>query len=116
MLINNTDGGGHPFHLHGHNFWVVATSNEPDAEIVYKGKYVLRDVVTVPAVGWAKIRFVADNPGVWLFHCHIDWHGRAGLVTTFIEAPEFLTKSSFQNMDESMIKACSNPAPSSFSK
>lgn len=33
------------------------------------------------------IRFKADNPGVWLFHCHIDWHLATGLAATMIEAP-----------------------------
>jgi laccase len=45
---------------------------------------VLRDVISVPAEGWAKIRFVADNPGVWLLHCHMDWHVRAGFLFLFI--------------------------------
>ena len=46
-----------------------------------------RDVVLVYGNGYAVIRFVADNPGVTLFHCHIEWHVEAGLTATFIEAP-----------------------------
>ena len=69
IMINNTDGGEHPFHLHGHTVWVVATSAAPDAGALYAPYYTMRDVVSVPANGWAKIRFVADNPGVWLLHC-----------------------------------------------
>ena len=30
---------------------------------------------------------MADNPGVWMFHCHIDWHLSQGLSLLFIEAP-----------------------------
>lgn len=33
------------------------------------------------------LRFKADNPGVWLFHCHIEWHIVSGLVATLVEAP-----------------------------
>ncbi|KAK1398677.1 hypothetical protein POM88_008540 [Heracleum sosnowskyi] len=33
-----------------------------------------RNTIDVPVGGWAVIRVVADNPGVWLFHCHIDTH------------------------------------------
>jgi len=73
MLINNTDGGEHPFHAHGHDFFVVATSEAPDAEALYSPVFLRRDVVSIPANGWARIRFVADNPGAWLFHCHIEW-------------------------------------------
>lgn len=39
------------------------------------------------------LRFAADNPGVWLFHCHIEWHIDQGLVATIIEAPLALQKS-----------------------
>lgn len=31
---------------------------------------------------------VTDNPGVWLFHCHVDWHLETGLAIVFAEAPE----------------------------
>ena len=41
-------------------------------------------------VGWATIRFVADNPGVWLLHCHIEWHMHAGLQSIVIEGPASL--------------------------
>ncbi|KAJ3323899.1 ferroxidase fet3 [Blyttiomyces sp. JEL0837] len=46
-----------------------------------------RDTVVVPAGGFAVVRFVADNPGVWFFHCHIEWHLASGLAATFIESP-----------------------------
>ena len=32
-----------------------------------------RDTATLPQAGWVVVRFVADNPGVWLFHCHLLW-------------------------------------------
>ena len=51
VFINNTDGGEHPFHWHGHNFWVVATSDYPNAETLYANSYLLRDVVSVPPLG-----------------------------------------------------------------
>ncbi|KAJ6772558.1 MULTI-COPPER OXIDASE [Salix koriyanagi] len=40
--------------------------------------------VAVPANGWAVIRFVADNPGVWLMHCHLDVHITWGLAMAFL--------------------------------
>lgn len=52
-----------------------------------------RDTVTVNANSYAVLRFQADNPGVWLFHCHIEWHVIMGLMATIIEAPEELTGS-----------------------
>lgn len=37
---------------------------------------------------------ITDRPlGVWLFHCHIEWHVVSGLVATFVEAPLDLQKT-----------------------
>jgi iron transport multicopper oxidase len=89
MLIINLDNGQHPFHvrsphaslmlvflaphappqLHGHNFWLLATSHAQDERA--DGNYVRRDVVSIPPSGWAKLRFITDNPGAWVLHCHI---------------------------------------------
>jgi iron transport multicopper oxidase len=93
VMINNTDGGSHPMHLHGHAFWIIASSEWPEAEQVNRANYPRRDVVTVPANGAVLIRFIADNPGIWAFHCHIDWHMAAGLLATFVEAPDELRAS-----------------------
>ena len=35
-------------------------------------------------------RFQANNPGVWLFHCHIEYHITSGLMATMVEAPDHL--------------------------
>ena len=51
VFVNNTDGGEHPFHLHGHPVWLVATSDYPEAETLYANNYLYRDVVSIPAVG-----------------------------------------------------------------
>lgn len=54
---------------------------------------VRRDTVLVPPNGNFVIRFKADNPGVWFFHCHIEWHMDSGLAATMIEAPLELQKT-----------------------
>lgn len=33
------------------------------------------------------VRFRTHNPGVWLIHCHMDWHIDAGLTATLVVAP-----------------------------
>jgi len=63
-----------------------------------------RDVVTVPANGYTVIRFLADNPGVWFFHCHIDFHLAAGMAATFIEAPDVLQRT--QQIDPVAAAIC----------
>lgn len=100
LLVNNLDDGAHPFHLHGYKFWILrATSgnfkfkyyNEIDA----KKEYIKRDTINIPGYGYALIRFVADNPGVWPFHCHIGWHMEAGLLMQFNVLPQEYKKWDF---------------------
>jgi len=52
-----------------------------------------RDTVLVRPDGHIVLRFRADNPGVWLFHCHIEWHVASGLSITLIESPLELQKT-----------------------
>ena len=40
--------------------------------------------------GWTALRFIADNPGVWPFHCHITWHFVMGMQIVFIESQKNL--------------------------
>lgn len=62
-------GVGHPMHLHGHTFQVVARSDGAFDEktAVYSSNPMRRDTVNVAPAGSVAIRFRADNPGVWLF-------------------------------------------------
>ncbi|XP_052228206.1 uncharacterized protein LOC127842632 [Dreissena polymorpha] len=83
----------HPMHLHGHAFHVVGmdrlgenTSLSQVKELDAQGKLprnlrtaVLKDTVTVPDGGYAILRFHADNPGFWFFHCHIEFHVDIGM-------------------------------------
>ncbi|KAI8025486.1 Laccase-2 [Camellia lanceoleosa] len=79
----------HPFHLHGYNFFVVGTgigNFDPKKD---PAKFNLvdppeRNTVGVPTGGWTAIRFRADNPGVWLMHCHVELHTTWGLKTAFV--------------------------------
>ncbi|CAG8734447.1 15618_t:CDS:2, partial [Dentiscutata erythropus] len=71
---------------HGHVFWVMKVSDERVTEIF---KYpIMRDTTTIPAIGYVVIRFVTNNPGVWAFHCHVDWHSEVGMFAQFLELPE----------------------------
>ncbi|KAG6137921.1 hypothetical protein E4U38_000812 [Claviceps purpurea] len=101
IVVNNLDSGRHPFHLHGHSFQAIYRSNESagtwEAEGGPSGKTfpkvpMRRDTIVLYPSGNMVLRFKADNPGVWLFHCHIEWHVVSGLMATFIEAPTELQK------------------------
>lgn len=89
--ITNATPFYHPFHLHGHNFYVLG---EGQAGTVWDGTTVnptnplRRDTQMVPQLGWAAIQFENDNPGVWPFHCHVAWHLSGGLAMNFMTQPE----------------------------
>jgi len=52
-----------------------------------------RDTFVLRPDGYIVLRFQADNPGVWLFHCHIEWHVDQGLIATMVEAPLEIQKT-----------------------
>ncbi|KAL1964569.1 hypothetical protein VTN77DRAFT_6866 [Rasamsonia byssochlamydoides] len=104
VVLNNGDTGSHPFHLHGHNFQVIDRAPsygpsfysylngdpvpyDPNNHTAFPAFPARRDTFVLPPQGYFVMRFVADNPGVWFFHCHIDWHLAAGLGLLMIEAP-----------------------------
>jgi FtsP/CotA-like multicopper oxidase with cupredoxin domain len=87
MLINNTVASEHPFYFHGHTVWVLATSERPSGEAARAaaGTAMRRDTVSVPGFGWAKLAFVAENPGIWRVHSHVDWHLNVGFTLNLYE-------------------------------
>ncbi|XP_065894019.1 uncharacterized protein [Dysidea avara] len=50
-----------------------------------QGNYVQKDTVIVPFGGYTAIRFVVDNPGWWLFHCHVEEHALHGMTALIKE-------------------------------
>ncbi|PHU07064.1 Laccase-17 [Capsicum chinense] len=74
----------HPLHPHGFNFFVVGrgfgnyySSKDPASFNLVDPTE--RNTVGVPSGGWVAIRFLADNPGVWFMHCHLEVHTSWGL-------------------------------------
>jgi hypothetical protein len=78
FVINNSDTGDHPLHLHGQSFWVMA-AGEPNAGPFNQATTALRpiaarDVAAVQKKSHLVIRWVASHADLWFFHCHIEWH------------------------------------------
>lgn len=65
----------HPMHVHGHAFTPVSVDGRPWASAM------LKDVVAVAPGSTVVVRFVADNPGVWMIHCHELHHATGGMDT-----------------------------------
>ncbi|KAI0078085.1 laccase A [Panus rudis PR-1116 ss-1] len=76
-------GGPHPFHLHGHTFFVVRSAGQTTYNY---DDPIARDVVSTGTAGDnVTIRFETDNAGPWFLHCHIDWHLDAGFAVVMAE-------------------------------
>jgi len=71
--LRNLSQYQHPIHLHGMAFKVIS-SNRRRIEPWYTDTYLLGKNET------ARIALVADNPGVWMFHCHVIDHMETGLM------------------------------------
>ena len=63
----------HPIHLHRHSFELTGLAGKPSAGI-------LKDVVMLGGYQESQIDFVADNPGLTLFHCHQQLHMDYGFM------------------------------------
>ncbi|KAG2665426.1 hypothetical protein I3843_15G006800 [Carya illinoinensis] len=79
----------HPMHLHGFSFYLVGTGYGNFNETTSPETYNLEDppevnTIGVPKNGWATIRFIANNPGVWFMHCHLERHASWGMATVII--------------------------------
>jgi len=81
LIVNSYDDSDHPFHLHGHEFFIVGQGvGSYTGQTLNVDNPMRRDTISLPAFSWIALRFTADNPGLWAFHCHITWHMEAGLM------------------------------------
>ncbi|XP_072044921.1 uncharacterized protein [Amphiura filiformis] len=92
-LVLVSEGSEHPMHIHGYSFRVVGSGGLPDRvtveDVIEMDKQgditrklegaVLKDNVPMENGGYYIVRFVADNPGKWLFHCHDIFHHDYGM-------------------------------------
>jgi len=77
LHIVNETGEYHPMHLHGHTMSVLARAGRP-----LQGSPVHLDTVLVgPHETW-DVAFLADNPGIWMLHCHVLLHASMGMMMT----------------------------------
>jgi iron transport multicopper oxidase len=102
ILLVNHDHRPHPFHLHGHTFQLITRSSSPPPSPLpalplsftpSHPRPLRRDTVILPPNGFIAIRFLADNPGVHLCHCHIEFHVEAGMTASIIESPEEMQRT-----------------------
>jgi len=75
FAIDNKTAWYHPIHLHGHSFRVITRDGQPTRYREWC------DTVLLAPRERADVALVADNPGDWMFHCHILEHQEAGMMS-----------------------------------
>ncbi|ASX03463.1 MULTISPECIES: multicopper oxidase family protein [Mycobacterium] len=73
LTFTNSTMMYHPMHLHGHTFQVI----KPDGSLGAR-----KDTVNVLPRQKVSAVLVADNPGIWMIHCHNAYHQEAGMMTS----------------------------------
>ena len=76
LRMRNASDDIHPVHLHRHSFELAKIAGKSTAGVV-------KDVVMVGGYQEAEVDFVADNPGMTLFHCHQQLHMDFGFMALF---------------------------------
>jgi len=76
IRMRNASDDIHPIHLHRHSFELVRIAGQQTSGVI-------KDVVMLGGYQEAEIDFVADNPGMTLFHCHQQLHMDFGFMTLF---------------------------------
>ena len=72
-IVNETDEY-HPMHIHGHYFTVLSRNNVP-----LSGSPIdLDSILLAPFETW-DVAFIANNPGLWMLHCHVLVHAATGM-------------------------------------
>ena len=107
VLVNlyNSDAVEHSFHMHGHHFWITSASDNPLAEFTSNNQFIVRDTVVIPANGWARIRFIANNPGAWLLSSASDWYASTGMALVVLESTYALDPN-FVNLPNDQLSLC----------
>jgi FtsP/CotA-like multicopper oxidase with cupredoxin domain len=76
LLFRNRSDDSHPVHLHRHSFELAEFNGKPTSGI-------MKDTVVLPAYGRVAVDFLADQPGLTLFHCHNQIHMDFGFKALF---------------------------------
>jgi FtsP/CotA-like multicopper oxidase with cupredoxin domain len=76
IRMRNASDDIHPIHLHRHTFELARIAGQPTSGI-------FKDVMMLGGYQEAEIDFVANNPGLTLFHCHQQLHMDFGFMTLF---------------------------------
>ena len=74
--VSNASEMDHPFHLHGFFFQVLEKNGTP-VDLASMGN---KDTIVIPAKAQLKLLARFDEPGHWMYHCHILEHAELGMM------------------------------------
>ncbi|MDO7906763.1 multicopper oxidase family protein [Paenibacillus sp. JX-17] len=74
-MVNQSQNDDHPMHLHGHTFQVLERNGVPSS-----GAPIMKDTVDLQPGEEVTVAFLADNPGYWMYHCHVLSHASKGMM------------------------------------
>ena len=80
IRLYNTGSLPHAFHTHGHSFTIVATDGNP----VPPAARLTKDTVLIGPAERYDLALTANNPGVWMVHCHMEHHMANGMMTLLV--------------------------------
>ena len=76
LIFRNRTDDSHPIHMHRHVWEIKSVNDKPIAGLI-------KDTVVLPYYGRAVVDFTADQPGLTLFHCHMQQHMDYGFKALF---------------------------------
>jgi FtsP/CotA-like multicopper oxidase with cupredoxin domain len=76
LTFRNRTDDAHPLHMHRHQWELVDFNGKPTSGVI-------KDTVVVPFYGRAAVEFTANQPGLTLFHCHMQAHMDYGFKALF---------------------------------
>ncbi|HAM52415.1 MAG TPA: copper oxidase [Nitrospiraceae bacterium] len=76
LRMRNATDDIHPIHLHRHTFELTKTAGRPTAG-------VMKDVAMLGGYQEMEVDFTANQPGLSLFHCHMQLHMDFGFMALF---------------------------------
>ena len=82
LVMKNNSMDAHPLHLHRHTFELRQVGRKP-SENTPDLRGLMKDVILAPPMLTTEVEFVANNPGLTLFHCHQQDHMDRGFMMVF---------------------------------
>ena len=76
LRMRNASDDIHPMHLHRHRLEITSIAGKPTAGL-------LKDVAMLGGYQTMDVDFIADQPGLSLFHCHMQLHMDFGFMALF---------------------------------